>query len=483
MAKEKEFKNCGYQLSFSKVCLFLCLFFTTIIEVHSQNSDNKFNQPVTKTIEHIEDIFGVQIKDDRNLLEGKSLDYADWRIRQGNLEVSLTAILAPFDLMYRKESDSVYGIRKFDYPRRTPDVGQERLNYLRNLYDTKEEWESRKADLKSCMIDALMLNSSPKLEKPEVIISDKRKHQGYTVENIALEILPGIYATGSVYKPFPLKKKNAVVLSPNGHFGDGRYRESEQIRCANLAKMGAIVVSYDLFGWGESALQFPSEYHRTSMAQTIQVLNGKKLLDYLLNLPEADPKRVGITGGSGGGSHTLFLTAIDDRISVSVPVVMVSSYFSGGCPCESGQPIHLCGNGTNNAEISAMAAPRPQLIISDGQDWTQHVPELEYPFIKEVYSLYHAEERVENAHFQDEGHDYKKSKRLAMYPFMAEYLDLDLSKIRNSKGKITENITVESYAELKVFGKDGENLPKNALKDIEKLYALFGETYEKDENE
>ncbi|MDT0677564.1 acetylxylan esterase [Autumnicola musiva] len=482
MAKESNKLKGIKQLSHRGSVLFLCLFLVASIPILSQNSDTNFNQSITETIDRIEEIYDVKINDEKKLLEGKKLDYADWRIRQDNLEVSLTAVLAPFNLMYWKESDSVYSIRKFDYPRRTPDLGRERLNYLQNLYDTKAEWESRKADLKSCIKDALKLEKASEVKNPEVITTKKRKYKGYTVENIALEIVPGVYATGSIYKPFPLKKKNAVILSPNGHFGDGRYRESEQIRCANLAKMGALVVSYDLFAWGESALQFPYEYHRTSMAQTIQVLNGKKLLDYLVQLPEADSSRIGITGGSGGGSHTLFLTAIDDRIKVSVPVVMVSSYFSGGCPCESGQPIHLCGNGTNNAEISAMAAPRPQLIISDGQDWTQNVPDLEYPFIRDVYSFYDAEEKVENAHFQEEGHNYKESKRKAMYPFMARYLNLDITKITEDD-KISEDITVETENQMKVFGKNGEKLPENAIKDIDKLYSLFGETYEKDQNE
>ncbi|WBL24657.1 alpha/beta hydrolase family protein [Zunongwangia sp. HGR-M22] len=448
----------------------------------SQNSDNNFNKPISKTIEVIEEIYNIKINDDLNLLDNKTLDYADWRIEQNNLEVSLTAILAPFDLMYWKESDSVYSIRKFDYPRRTPDVGKYRLNYLSNLYEDKAEWEERKAGLKSCILDALKLQDAPNIGDPNVILTKKRKYKGYSVENIALEIVPGVYTTGSIYKPTRSGKKSAIILTPNGHFGDGRYRESEQIRCANLAKMGAIVVSYDLFGWGESALQFSSVYHKTSMAQTIQVLNGKKLLDYLLKLPQTDTSRVGITGGSGGGSHTLFLTAIDDRIKVSAPVVMVSSYFSGGCPCESGQPIHLCGNGTNNAEIAAMAAPRPQLIISDGQDWTQNVPELEFPFIKNIYSFYKAEEQVKNVHFPEEGHDYKESKRKAMYQFMAEHLDLDLSKIMKN-GKISEEITLETEDQMKAYGLNAENFPKNAISDIEELYALFGQTYEKDTHE
>ncbi|MDN3594822.1 alpha/beta hydrolase family protein [Zunongwangia endophytica] len=448
------------------------------ISGQSQNSDSNFNQSITKTIEDIEEIYNITVKDEKSLLNEKYLDYADWRINQYNLEASLNAILSPFDLMFWKESDSVYSIREFDYPRNTPDIGKRRLEYLNNLYTNKSEWEERKASLKACIIEALKINDAPVLEKPQVVITKKRKYKGYSVENIGLEVLPGVYATGSIYRPLKTKNKSAVILSPNGHFGDGRYRESEQIRCANLAKMGAIVVSYDLFGWGESTLQFASEYHKTSIAQTIQVLNGIKLLNYLLKLAEADANRVAITGGSGGGSHSLFLTAIDDRIKVSVPVVMVSSYFSGGCPCESGQPIHLCGNGTNNAEISAMAAPRPQLIVSDGQDWTKHVPEIEYPFIKKVYSFYNAEGKLENQHFADEGHNYKESKRKAMYPFMAKYLDLDLSKIVKN-GEILENISLETENEMKVFGDNGEQLPKNAMHDINQLYALFGLTYEK----
>ena len=111
--------------------------------------------------------------------------------------------------------------------------------------------------------------------------------------------------------------------------------------------MGAMSISYDLFGWGESGLQFDMRYHRKALANTIQALNSIRLLDYLLSFDYADPDRVGITGGSGGGSHTMLISAIDDRIDVSVPVVMMSSIHYGGCPCESGNPIHLCGGGTS----------------------------------------------------------------------------------------------------------------------------------------
>lgn len=439
-------------------------------------SDTNFRKPVTETIKTIETIFKITVIDDRGLLKGKELDYADWRIEQGNLEVSLANVLVPFELTYFKQPDGKYQIRKYENHKVSVDKGKERLDYLTTLYSNVADWEKRKSEIKACMITSFGLDKAPPTPKSKPILTPKRIYKDYSVENIALEILPGVYTTGSIYKPYPLNKKSAIILTPDGHFGDGRYRKDEQYRCAIMAKMGAIVVSYDLFAWGESLLQFPEETHRNSIASTVQVLSGIRLLDYLATIKNADVSRVGVTGGSGGGSHTMFLAALDDRITVSAPVVMVSSHFSGGCPCESGRGIHLCGNGTNNAEISAMMAPKPQLIVSDGKDWTLAVPELEFPFIQRTYELYGKKNLVENAHFAKEGHDFGVSKRMALYPFMAKYLGLDLNKVKNEKGEIDESTCViEPYDKLYVFGNKAENLPKNALKDINKLYEMFGE--------
>ncbi|WP_370174316.1 alpha/beta hydrolase family protein [Leeuwenhoekiella palythoae] len=445
-----------------------------------QTSDTNFRKSVSETIQIIESLFDVEVVDDRNLLENKELEYADWRIQQGNLEVSLTNVLLPFNLTYFKQADGTYLIRKFEHHKISIDKAVNKLAFLSKIFSTLKEWETRKASLKACMRETFGLNNAPKIADLKPILTKKRTFKGYSVENIGIEVLPGVYATGSIYKPYPLKEKAAVIITPNGHFMDGRYREDEQIRCAMLAKMGAVVINYDLFAWGESELQFPVENHQNSIASTVQVITGMRLLDYVLSLKNIDKARIGVTGGSGGGSHTMFLAALDERVKVSVPVVMVSSHFSGGCPCESGRGIHLCGGGTNNAEIAALAAPKPQLIISDGADWTYTVPELEFPFIKTIYGFYGKSEVVENAHFPKEGHDYGHSKRMAMYPFMAKYLDLDLDKVKDINGMIDESsCVIEDKEALLVFGKSGEELPKNALSDIDDLYKLFGEENKK----
>jgi hypothetical protein len=233
-------------------------------------------------------------------------------------------------------------------------------------------------------------------------------------------------------------------------------------------------MSYDLFAWGESLLQFKPEDHRRSLAMTIQALGSIRILDYLLSLKEADTSRVAISGGSGGGSQTMLITALDDRIKLSAPVVMVSSWHSGGCPCESGMPVHLCGGGTNNVEMAAMAAPRPLLVVSDGKDWTAHVPEVAFPYLKKMYGYYGKQDMVENVHLPGEGHDYGINKRIALYEFVAKHFHLDINKIKDASGKIDESkVTIEPQTALYVFGDHGEKLPANAIHGFEQLQKMF----------
>ena len=109
-------------------------------------------------------------------------------------------------------------------------------------------------------------------------------------------------------------------------------------------------------------------------------------------------------------------------------------FFRDGCNCESGLPIHQgAGYFTNNAEIAAMAAPRPMLMVSDGDDWTKNEPVLELPFIRRTYSFYGAGDNVENAHFPEGVHDYGYAKRIPVYKFLAKHLGLDLSQVSNPR--------------------------------------------------
>ena len=413
----------------NKAFLFLISFLSAIC-MYSQNmqtADSAYSRPLIDVLLDIEKQFDIKIKYDKTMIDGKTLKYADWRIKPWSAEESLYGVLAPFDYTFVMDNGK-YKIKSFEYARTNVEGGRKFLNYLETLYSDKASWEKRKVEIKTCLPKALKLSPLPKQPDSKVILTPKRKYDGYTVENFAIETLPGIYICGSIYKPAKIKGKCPIMLNPNGHFGLGRYREDQQKRCAMQARMGIISASWDLFAWGESLLQFDGTLHRLSAANSIQTLNTLRILDYLLSQKEADHTRVGITGGSGGGSMTMMIAAIDDRITLSIPTVMLSSHFVGGCPCESGMPAHLCGNRTNNAEIAAMFAPKPQLVLSDGKDWTNSVPDLEFPYLKRVYGFYDAENNIENEHFPTEGHDYNFSKRNAMYRFVAKHFNLDINR-------------------------------------------------------
>jgi len=296
-------------------------------------------------------------------------------------------------------------------------------------FSNVEQWKKRAENIRRCILRGAGLDPLPEKTALNPIIHSRRRFNGYTVENAAFEALPGYFVTGNLYRPCGMKGPFAGVLCPHGHWSDpknhGRFRRN------------MLVFAYDMIGYGESKRAgWP---HRHPQALALQLYSSIRAVDFLLTLKDVDPGRIGITGASGGGTQTFLLTAVDDRVAVSVPVVMVSAHFFGGCDCESGMPIHKSADHeTNNAEIAALAAPRPLLVISDGKDWTKNVPDVEYPYIKNIYRLYGAESKVENVHLADEGHDYGLSKRTAMYRFMARHLGLSLDRVTGADGEIDE---------------------------------------------
>jgi len=332
------------------------------------------------------------------------------------------------------------------------------LDYFRSTYNNLYNWKSRARKIKKGILYGTDLRSIPskyRNNKFNPIIRGIKKFNGYTVENIAIEVAPGYLVTGNIYKPEILTSNHAAVLSPHGHWNDandyGRFREDMQKRCASIAKMGAIVFTYDMHGYGESI----HSDHDHPQALKIQTWNSIRVLDFLLTLPYVDKNRIAITGASGGATQSFILAAIDKRISVSVPVVQISAHFFGGCVCESGMPIHMNKYiETSNVEIAALAAPRPMLIISDGDDWTKNTPNIEFPYIQGVYRLYGASGKLENEHFAEGMHDYGINKRKSVYKFLALHLSLDLNNIKNAQSNIDESfVSIQKNKELRVFDK------------------------------
>lgn len=323
-------------------------------------------------------------------------------------------------------------------------------------YSNLAEWKTRAKRIRKGILRGAELLPMPEKCPLNPIIHSRREYDSYTVENAAFESLPGVFVTGSLYRPREGKGPFPGILCPHGHWSDpnnyGRFRPDMQKRCAVLARMGAVVLSYDMVGWGD--WKNAGWEHNRPKVLKLQLWNSIRAIDFLTSLKNIDPGRIAVTGASGGGTQSFLITAIDDRIAVSVPVVMVSAHFFGGCNCESGMPIHRsAAHETNNAEIAALAAPRPQLLISCGNDWTKNMPDVEYPYIRNVYRIYGAEDRVENLHLPDEGHDYGRSKRLGAYKFLAKHLGLSLDNVTAADACIDESfVVIEKQGDMLVFG-------------------------------
>lgn len=348
--------------------------------------------------------------------------------------------------------------------------GKAALEQFAATYADRESWEKRAAQIRQTIIQGSRIGQLPENTPLQPVIHSKRTFDGYTVENVAFESLPGFFVTGNLYRPTQQQSSYAAILAPHGHGTDPRFSEYVQRRCATLARMGAVVFAYDMVGMGESN----QCSHQHPQTLTLQIHNSMRAVDFLLSLSGVDPKRIGISGESGGGTQTFLLTALDQRIAVSVPVVMVSAHFFGGCTCESGMPIHRTKDfQTSNVEIAALAAPRPMLLISDGGDWTKNTPEVEYPYIQNIYKLYGKKDNVANLHLPSEGHDYGISKRKGAYAFFAEYLGLSLQNVTKANGEIDEGfVTIEPRTALEVFSA-AHPRPSYAIKGDEAVSTML----------
>lgn len=329
-----------------------------------------------------------------------------------------------------------------------PQVRDTNTHHLFTPPVSLDQWEARAAELRRQILFSAGLHPMPEKSPLNPRTTGRIEMEDIIIERVAIETLPGFYLAGNICRPRHGNGPFPAVANPHGHTSEGRLAMMPDVPPADpppappapgrnnlvaigvhLARQGFVVFAYDMTGYNDTSQLGP---HRQTFDNLESWVNGASLMglqlwnsiravDFLQSLPYVDKDRIGATGGSGGGSQTFLLSAVDDRVKAAAPVNMVSSYMQGGCLCENGPALRI---GTDNAEIAALTAPRALLLVSATGDWTAHTPDEEWPAIREIYSLYGAEDHTDIQQFNYE-HNYNIESREAVYRWFARWLQKD----------------------------------------------------------
>ncbi len=336
-----------------------------------------------------------------------------------------------------------------------------------------EDWERRAEELRRRVLVANNLWPMPARTPLNAVVHGKIEREGFTIEKVHFESIPGFHVTGLLFRPAnpPKGKKLPAILSPHGHggrlmdlgeegvlkqieIGGEKFADSGRFpkvaRCVTLARMGCVTFLYDMIGYADNqqlsrqlghgfAKQRPDFEGKESWglysAQAemrlqsifgLQTWNSVRALDFLETLPDVDSKRLAVTGGSGGGTQTIMICAIDKRPIAAFPNGMVSSSMQGGCTCENASLLRI---GTGNVELAALFAPKPQAMTS-ADDWTKEmlVPGKGFPELKKLYTLYGKAEDVHCEDLTHFKHNYNYITREIMYRWFNKHMNLGLKE-------------------------------------------------------
>jgi hypothetical protein len=369
-----------------------------------------------------------------------------------------------------------------------------------SLPDKRHEWESSRDGLRGKIINSAGVVFDHKLAA-DLKETGICRMQGYSIRNIYFQTLNGIYATANLYVPDG-KGPFPAVLNLSGHCVKGKIDSTCQQAVGHiLARNGYVCLTIDPWGSGERGTKhgvFEDHGDENNLGSALLPL-GKTLLgielseniraiDLLSSLSFVDRERIGVTGASGGGSQTMWLSALDDRIKAIVMVVSAGTFEAHvmGSPCICEVLSGALGF-TEEAGVLSLIAPRALLIISHKRD---DIPAFlpsemlrSYQGVKSIYSLYNQEKKISYSIY-DLPHGYWKEDREALIGWMDLYL-----KGRGDGSPVKESSLRQVAGDSLMVFSDGKRDPAvvstalYCLKEGEKLSSSFLSTKEFDVTE
>lgn len=277
-------------------------------------------------------------------------------------------------------------------------------------------------------------------------ITGQIERDDHRIEKVIFESQPGFYVTANLYLPKTGRPPYPGVLFPLGHEPGGKANPTWQQILVTLARRGYVALAWDTLGQGEriqlwdedlggSKLRASTTEHTIQGVQCLLVgdslarytiWDGMRALDYLLSRKEVDAARIGCTGNSGGGTHTAYLAALEDRIHVAAPSCYLTSWGRlldtiGPQDAEQCLPGFL-GAGLDHPDFVHAFAPRPYLILSAIRDFFSIAgARSTYDEAQRIYTQLDAREKVKQVE-ADDGHGYSKPRRQAAYEWFARWL-------------------------------------------------------------
>ncbi len=291
-----------------------------------------------------------------------------------------------------------------------------------------------------------MLGELPERTPLNAKLVDKIEQPGYVIEKILFESQPGFYVTANLYLPASGAGPFPAVLYPLGHEPGGKSYPVWQQMLATLALKGYVALTWDPLGQGERSEFWDQEMGRSKLGASttehtvlgIQCLlvgdnvarytiwDGMRALDYLASRPEVDPSRIAVTGNSGGGTHTAYLAALEDRLHVAAPSCYLTSWRKllptiGPQDAEQCLPPFLA-HGLDHADFIYAFAPRPYLMLPAIRDFFPiQGARASFAEAAGVYDRIGAPEKIHKVE-ADDGHGYSQPRRMAAYEWFAKWL-------------------------------------------------------------
>jgi cephalosporin-C deacetylase-like acetyl esterase len=311
---------------------------------------------------------------------------------------------------------------------------------------TMDEMLNRKAELRKTMWEDV--GPFPEKTPLNAKITSTVKKNGYRIENVIYESLPGFYVTASLFIPDKVKKPAPAILFCSGH-STGVYRLLlYQQPLLNLVMKGFIVLAIDPIGQGERLQYFNADKGESIIGSSTKehsypspqvfligksvaryfIWDGIRGIDYLISRKEVDPKRIGVHGLSGGGTQTAYISALDERVAASAPAGFITSSrrLMESIGVQDGEQnfYHGISSGIDHADFIEIRAPKPTLIMATTRDFFSIQGSREtFKEVKRIYELFGKPENIEITE-DDFEHGYTKKNREAMYAFFQKALQL-----------------------------------------------------------